>query len=197
MTSSGDNNYGPGTGDISGTNYDWGKYNAIYIPQTGQTDPAGLWRTLTIDEWRYLLGTSGSTRGGKHTDWWIFNKVTIQNAYGTNEVKGLIIYPDGVREIPALSVSLTKNNVTSVSISKADFDKLEAMGCVFLPAAGYREEVNVQQLQSHGNYWSSTHGNNGTAYYLVFRNDNNNALNMVDPNHRYWGRSVRLVKDIE
>lgn len=38
-------------GTIAGTNYDWGVYNAI---SNGGNKP-GIWRTLSEDEWHYLL----------------------------------------------------------------------------------------------------------------------------------------------
>lgn len=39
------------TGDITNTNYDWGVYNPI----SNGGNQAGLWRTLTFDEHKYLL----------------------------------------------------------------------------------------------------------------------------------------------
>ena len=181
---------------IAGTEYDWGVFNAIYNPQTGNTDPTGTWRTLTGSEGTYLLGTSGSTRGGKHTDWWIYNMVTITAADGTNDVSGLIVYPDGVTEKPAgVTANLGRANTGCVAISKADFDALEAAGCVFLPAAGYRSTTSIYVANSYGNYWSSSYGNgNNIACYLHFYNG------YVGPSYylnRPIGRSVRLVKDVE
>ena len=197
MTSGNNSDYGDGSSNIAGTNYDWGIYNAIYNPQTEQTDSAGTWRTLTNAEWAYLLGTSGSTRGGTNSKWWIYNIVTITDADGTSDVPGLIIYPDGVTAQPSgLSKTLTKNNATNVNVTKADFDNLEAMGCVFLPAAGYRSGTSGANVKLHGNYWSSTNYVSGTVYYLVFHNS---GSGLVEPSHidpRCWGRSVRLVKDV-
>ena len=37
--------------NIAGTNSDWGVYNAI----SNGGNKAGLWRTLTIEEWQYIL----------------------------------------------------------------------------------------------------------------------------------------------
>ena len=51
MTSSTPSDYGDGSGDIAGTNYDWGVNNAI----SNGGNEAGLWRTLTIEEWKYLM----------------------------------------------------------------------------------------------------------------------------------------------
>ena len=57
MTSTTDIDYGNGNNNILGTNYDWGVYNAIYNPKTQTTDAPGTWRTLTKDQWVYLLNT--------------------------------------------------------------------------------------------------------------------------------------------
>ena len=37
--------------DISGTNYDWGSFNPI----SNAGNKSGLWRTMTYEEWNYLL----------------------------------------------------------------------------------------------------------------------------------------------
>ena len=68
--------------DISGTNYDWGVYNAIYNPSTNTTDAPGTWRTPTKDEWEYLLKTRATPSGIR------FAKATVHG------VCGLIIVPD-------------------------------------------------------------------------------------------------------
>ncbi len=199
-TSKTNSDYYPGgaeTNSLTGNyaNADWGVYNAI---QSGSTTyPAGTWRTLTNTEWAYLLGTVAGTRGGANPTWWIYGIVTVTDAdgKGTN-VMGLIIYPDGTVAIPALSegVSLPRNNKTAVSIRKADFDKLEAMGCAFLPAAGYRYGTTLANIGSNGYYWSSTYNNSAYAYNLGFFSTN---LGPSNGWNRYNGCSVRLAKDVE
>ena len=42
--------YGPSSGDVAGTNYDWGLYNPI----TNGGNKEGVWRTPTSSEWAYL-----------------------------------------------------------------------------------------------------------------------------------------------
>ncbi|MBR5436140.1 MAG: hypothetical protein IK120_04675 [Muribaculaceae bacterium] len=51
MTSTKPSDYGDGDIDIAGTSYDWGVYNKI----SNGGNQAGLWRTLTNDEWQYLI----------------------------------------------------------------------------------------------------------------------------------------------
>ncbi len=65
-------------------------------------------------------------------------------------------------------------------------------GCrrVFLPAAGYRNGTNVNNVGSNGNYWSASYNNQNNANNLNFNSGNANMNN----NNRYNGNSVRLVR---
>ena len=74
----------------------------------------------------------------------------------------------------------------------AQWTQLESAGAVFLPAAGGRDGAYVGYIQRSGCYWSNNEGN-GSAYYLFF--DKKQLL----PQYfslRYYGHSVRLVKDL-
>ena len=196
--------YGPRNGTsysngLTGTyaNADWGVYNAIYNPRTGQTDTAGTWRTMTKDEWVYLLGVNGNGRSSGHADWWIFNMVKITDGEAQN-VRGAIIYPDGVTEKPAgVSAPLIKESnttgITIIDISEADLVELEAAGCAFLPAAGYRDK-GIQNVGYICTYWSSTNYYTSAATNCYFH-FYNKKVNPSNNNPRYTGRSVRLVQD--
>ena len=67
-------------------------------------------------------------------------------------------------------------------------------GCVFLPAAGYRNGTTVNNASSNGNYWSSTPNNANNAYNVNFNSGN---LNPANNNNRNNGFSVRLVRQVE
>lgn len=62
---------------------------------------------------------------------------------------------------------------------------------VFLPAAGYRNDTNLNNVGSNGNYWSSSlnTSNPNNAYNLNFNSGNVNWNN----NNRNNGFSVRPV----
>ena len=193
MTSLMDTDYGEGNDDIAGTYYDWGRYNQI------GSYPAGTWRTLTNAEWSYMLGTTANTRGGDHPGWWIFNMVDIQ--INSDVVSGLFVYPDGTTGKPVgVSAVLTKNSTTSVTITKADFEILEAAGCVFLPAAGGREGIDIYGMDEadamgiYGTCWSSSYINEQFAYGIFFRNGD--EVWTGDYGIRHYGASVRLAKNI-
>ena len=66
---------------------------------------------------------------------------------------------------------------------------------IFIPAAGFREGTEVDEVQIYGNYWSSTIHNDYAAKNVLFTSivvytDNNYYIN------RYFGQSVRLVRDL-
>lgn len=192
--------YGPSLNrtdrDLVGTsaNYDWGVYNVIYNPKTNTPDAAGTWRTMTCKEWQYLLGTSGtSCRGVDNKDWWIYDVVTIKEVDGTNDLLGLIIYPDGVTAKPdGITATLTGESQAAINITTSDFAILESLGCVFLPAAGFRLGSSVNDVGTYGCYWSATYYNSHNAYNMGFYSGS------VGPSYsgsRCNGRSVRLVQD--
>lgn len=60
-------------------------------------------------------------------------------------------------------------------------------------AAGYRNDTNLNNDGSNGNYWSSTQNNQSNAYNLNFNSSNTNPNNN---NNRYYGQSVRPVTAI-
>ena len=64
----------------------------------------------------------------------------------------------------------------------------------FLPAAGYRNDTNLNNVGSNGNYWSSSLNtdNPNNAYNLNFNSGNVNRNN----NNRYNGQSVRPVSEL-
>ena len=82
--------------DINGTEFDWGVYNNIYNPRSGQIDQAGTWRTLTGSyyqgdnpeqgEWYYLMHVrAASTVNGTPNA--RYCKACVNN------VNGLILFP--------------------------------------------------------------------------------------------------------
>ncbi|MBR4804348.1 MAG: hypothetical protein IK032_06885 [Bacteroidales bacterium] len=188
---------GYGYGPTNGTSYgsslvgsysraDWGVYNAIYNPKTSITDAPGTWRTLTKDEWVYLLNTR-STKSGRR-----YAKATV------NGVPGLIILPDNWNTATYTLNSTNINNAayTTNVINLATWTILENAGCIFLPAAGHRIGTSPNDVGSIGSYWSvSSYVSIGYAYGLGFNSSG------LDPDtwgfQRYGGNSVRLVRDVE
>lgn len=97
------------------------------------------WRTLSVNEWSYLIGESSLGRDASLREW---SAVTFGESGPT--VSGLIIMPDGWEG----TLTATTDYTT--------WQSLESSGAVFLPAAGYRVGSGVSYVGSYGFYWSST-----------------------------------------
>ena len=184
MTSITSTDYGNGNNSIAGTNYDWGAYNAIYNPKTQTTDAPGTWRTLTKDEWVYLLNTRPTASSIRYA------KATVCG------IVGLIIVPDNCSNTyyPLTNVNTAGAAYTSNIIGATDWAKMENVGCVFLPAAGYRDGTSVFSVGSYGSYWSATYNDSSGAYFLYF---GSSYLNPSGNSGRSYGGSVRLVRSAQ
>ena len=175
------------TSGTSGDYYAYGTASNSLFDQTGEADwgsnaisnggdRPNQWRTLTTEEWDYLL----NTRSGKR-----FAKAKV------NGVKGLIVLPDGWKTT-YYSLSETNNAEASYSSNVVTADQwqtLEQYGAVFLPAAGFRNQSTVSYANSRGYYWSSSSYNNGNASCVKFTD----AASSVGYSPKYYGGSVRLV----
>lgn len=207
--------YGPSSGKGSSftgnnVNYDWGVYHSNPASGNDPNPHGGLcyvdandilqaaapgctWRTLTKDEWDYLINSRTVHNGtGEYHSW------SKAKYYG---VLGILLYPDNWG-----SASLT----TSTSrIVYFDDNNPIPNGCVFLPSAGRRavdsNTGNPAINAVTGFYWSST-GNNGDdnwpaqkAYSLTFNSKDNNQSANIKTNaliERYYGYAVRLVTNV-
>ena len=173
--------YGPTTGDIATTQYDWGVHNAIE-----KAGAAGTWRTLTSSEWDYLLNDRSATKR--------FAKVAL-SVNGTT-VNGLVLFPDDYNVADGLRFNQPnlgyEGQDRSNMLSLSQWRQMEAEGAVFLPAAGYREGTSPTEVGGTGYYWSSSRVV-GSARALRFANGN-----MVFDSSPavYYGNAVRLCCDI-
>ena len=173
--------YGPTTGDIATTQYDWGVHNAIE-----KAGAAGTWRTLTSSEWDYLLNDRSATKR--------FAKVAL-TVDGTT-VNGLVLFPDDYNLTDGLRCNQTnlgyegqdRSNILSLS----QWRQMEAEGAVFLPAAGYRAGTTPTEVGGTGYYWSSSRVV-GSARALRFADAN---LVFDSSPAVYYGNAVRLCCDI-
>ncbi|MCQ2319306.1 MAG: DUF1566 domain-containing protein, partial [Bacteroidales bacterium] len=149
-------------------------------------EDAGTWRTLSSAEWVYLINTDG--KSGR-TDANRFAKAKVSN------VQGLLIFPDGY------SGTTTGDGIAAVNSTNAAYPgdnipddtwaSMEAVGVVFLPAAGYRNGTGVNNVGSNGRYWSSTPNDTDYAYYLNF---GSGGVTPQSSGYRGYGYSVRLVR---
>ena len=199
----------------SGTNryFDWGYrnpireyYDCVYdennkvvslFDKDATMYRPGIWRTLTIEEWEYIL--IKRVIDGKDS---AFTYVRLKYGKNTTDtVSGVLIYPDdfSFAEVGVATMPFGANYPIS-EIDRATWDALEEAGCVFLPNA-YQSYPNEQNqlnyndggLGQMGFYWSSTASDGAKAEYVRF--DVRNKAVLVGATNRMDFINVRLVQD--
>lgn len=188
------------TGDYK--NSDWGVYNKI----SNGGEEEGRWRTMTGNEsgeFYYLLHQRTTTTSG----------LPGTNSNNANQAKyikgkigsvcGLFIFPDNyshpndiglTTSTPAYNQHASTYDYNRFIVTETNWYKMEALGVVFLPAAGYRDGRVVQKYGDYGVYWSSSTKSASTAFSLYFINDGNSSY--YSSKARNLGCSVRLVHDM-
>ena len=136
------------------------------------------WRTLTgnnIGEWNYLFNTR-TVNGGQGSGH------SYTKGQKVNNVLGVVLYPD--------------DYTGAAYTTGANWSTFESAGCVFLPAAGWRNEATVNSVGSYGAYWSSTaYDTNNARHLSISSNGGSYTVNPTSYNGRSSGYSVRLVHD--
>lgn len=168
-----------GANGLAGTNYDWGVYHSADLGD-GQT----AWRTLTNDEWKYLINT-------RKNHGLLMGCATVVTSAAN--VKGFVILPDDdIWVLPqGLTFTAMSEDWTTNTYTAEQWAMMEKNGAVFLPADGYREEKTTRYVGSEGWYWSTT-VYSGTYSYSV------NFGTMINAGHQSdctLGHCVRLVTD--
>ena len=169
---------GDASNNLTGSyaNADWGVYNAIF---NGGSQP-GLWRTLSADEWDYLL----NQRTGHSVKW------GVAQVGGLGE--SLVILPDRF----SLPDGLDFNEGTSLSDEYWDFTlnqysseqwaQMEAAGAVLLLVTQW----------NGGGYWSTTTSSGDLGASALFVMGNSVGIVNTDIG-RQNEFAVRLVRDVQ
>ena len=187
-------------GDL-GQPYDYSDWDASKSDWGINMD--GDWRTLSINEWQYILSSRATdlTINGTNNARWVDAKILTDGSGVAGidyNICGLIIFPDDYTgsTTPAGVTWSTVNGGTDfgTTCTTAGWAMLEAAGCVFLPCAGLRSGIYVQEVDAEGYYWSSTSGAAGKARALFFESG---YMNLSDGRDRHMGYSVRLVLPVE
>ena len=176
MTTDVNTDYGDGNNDIAGTNYDWGVYNPI----SNGGNKANLWRTLTSEEWSYLLFTRTTTSGIRYAR---------ANVHGVN---GIVLLPDNWNSATYAFTNTNTANATFETISDANWNTIEAAGAVFLPTVCWR--LGTTTRTDEFDYWTATVSTTSTqqAHGLNIRTTTTQISTTF---WRKCGFSVRLVSD--
>lgn len=178
MTSENYEDYGDGENDIAGTNYDWGVYNKI----SNGGNKAGMWRTLTEEEWDYLIDRRPHCND-------LYSRGCVDG------IDGLILLPDDWVLPDGSSFTPYGEEYKTNDYTIKEWVKMETNGAVFLPAAGerYWTGVDFYIFGSLGYYWSSSAFGSCDAGYLEF---NSSYYVSTDSRYRDNGFSVRLVRGL-
>ena len=175
---------------------EWGA-NAI----SNGGNKADAWRTLTRNEWIYVLSERK-------------NATKLVGTGTVNGVKGVILLPDDWVAPTGISFSAAEakglllkgayyknanaNNFEHNTYSAEQWAKMEAAGAIFLPAAGYRMETNIVRAGDNGNYWTSDISlNNGVDEGEAKNLDFDKGYLGMGMSGRGMGYAVRLVKVIK
>ena len=194
---------GNGDGNIYGDEqrrlYDWGQYNPILevfiirnkygveIRRDSTVHFLSTWRTLTAEEWTYLMNSRSMSNETSTKLWTPANLMLDDKTY-----KGILIFPDDFvfEELGVQHYTLGSTSSTA-TVDKTTWEIMEDAGVVFLPYTGNRVEKNVSNVETHGYYWSASVNNAKTAKAI------NIKTGAVVNAERAYGYSVRLVKDAE
>lgn len=173
---------GSNDADLLGTyaNADWGVYNSSNIYYG--SNPSGLssWRTLTNDEWNYLL-TGRSNAASK------YGLATVGSA------KGLVLLPESWTLPSGCSFTAgTGSGYSTNTYTLEQWDLMETAGAIFLPSAGKRNGTTVSETPDAGYYWTATHASSMNCNAMKFTNS---SVSAGVGTSRATGCAVRLVKN--
>lgn len=172
---------------------DWG-YNKIN--NGGNTENSG-WRTLTREEWRWLLVPPFDYNPGINCR----PRANELSGMGKiDNVPGLILLPDDWTLPIGLSFTPGVSNWSNV-YSYSEWSKMENAGAIFLPAAGSRYISSVEDIGTEGSYWSSFVEDNsfdGTRNYIMAVCFKANCQHFTGYGiYRAAAASVRLVRSTD
>lgn len=192
MTSIINTDYGNGSNDISGTNYDWGVYCLI-----SNGGSVGSWRTLTYSEWEYLINTrnnNSSYGNGQTSNNYLSFKCRLSIS-GTT-YNGLMILPDNT------ITNIQTSNYADQAYENCPLFTSIPINAAFLPTTGYHYLSTGQNIiyvlgeTISGCYWSGTHSS--TSYYentySLYMEFYNSYISTSENRARSTGIAVRLVK---
>ena len=167
--------YGPGNNSLIGeyANADWGVYNSIV---NGGNQP-GLWRTLSLAEWHYLVEYRNQAS----------DKYSLAQVNG---VHGCVLLPDDWNCPSGLSFIPQSSDWTTNVFSEQQWIQMETNGAVFLPAGGSRNSVAMMD-NDRCEYHTTTSSHNWASWHYMF-----NIGFVGDTGYsRTLAAAVRLVQD--
>ena len=211
------------TVNITGTNYDWGKYCSYTGTSPYKINNGGeySWRLLTVSEQSFILGPNSNPKPGSNCR----RSSTVNGVPNARFIKscltdasngtglglyGLILFPDTYihpssdlaplpQKINDPNSKFTDNNYTI-----AQWTEMEKAKAVFLPAAGCRwgsdgstpgvKYYKIQDINKHCYYWTSSDDLSNPSTHAKNSRIGENDFVSNSYTHRTRGNSVRLVR---
>lgn len=154
---------------------DWGLFCGL------PTGEGRQWRTLSLDEWTYLLSRRPHARR-------LYALAYVCGQYG------LILLPDNWQRPKGIYMRTGPKEEGTNAYNAERWKVLEAAGAVFLPAETRRAGIQSQGSPAACHYWTSTPHpkQEGQALYLLV----DQYLPQIKPAPRSQGLSIRLVQDL-
>lgn len=161
---------------------DWG-----VNPILDSGEQPNLWRTLTADEWKYLISSR-------------LNAKELCGYAQVNRTNGLILLPDDWKLPSDVSFNPTAKSFTYNKIDNYNWKKMEEAGAVFLPVVGRRWGEDIFHVNEELNYWASTASEkapNCGSCLTASKNSSNKTTKGISALTYPYGISVRLVTDVK
>ncbi len=184
--------YKPGNRNVNiaqGSGYeeaDWAYHNKIQ----NAGNAVHQWWCLSQQQWTFLLSTRD-------------NATSLKGEGKVHGKNGLILLPDDwswadsevASAVEAAGFTWTAgNSAWANNINDDLWTILEKHGAVFLPAAGYRTGVTMNNIGSIGYYWTSTQQYTGWGSASSLQIHSNNVY-LSPQDNRNYGYSVRPVQE--
>ena len=174
--------FGLGTGNnptnVSTNNSEY----SIFVDWGNNLSSNSEWRTLSIEEWIYLLNDRPNA--------------LLSSSATVNGIHGKILLPDNWIQPEGINFVSGTGNWAQNSYSLELWKTMEQAGAVFLPVCGSRYGTNVNYDLSPAHYWSSTLETEGFAYVFHFGFNNGEEGGAGSFDYLCDGFSVRLVHDV-
>ena len=177
--------------DIDYTKVDWGGYNAI---SNGGNEPS-KWRTLSLNEWKYLIQNNRWTLGYIKTTEVdsILCYLLIPADFTAPSDVNVTVISDDIDLSNGYVEGISESSYAGNTYTIDQFNELEKLGVVVLPSAGECNRHTVSEVGSKGYYWSSSAWDR-YSYYFCF---NKEGVRAIDRYSEFYGISVRLVKNTD
>ena len=165
---------------------DWGS-NPIQ-DKNGVTSGSNVWRTMSKDEWEFLLETRNNAANLKGVGGILRTEPRAKEGF----MKGIILLPDNWVCPNGLNFNPADINVYTLS----EWRQMEKAGAVFLPYTGERRADDQRiWVAAAIDYWTSSIEGSTGEVYRIYLSVSTGQIYMTSYSNQYEGYAVRLIRD--